>query len=104
MTLKLNGCTTMMITCPHCFREFNPSKKLKVAGGETKFREDVKRAQASIGVLERQPYPELREAAMLERTRLLLAIAQPEKLYAIYRRSDKKLAWAYGMVERAGAA
>ena len=73
----------------------------KVVGAEAKFQEDVRKAEAAIEVLGRQPYPELVEACSMEATRLRFAIADPVKLYAIYRRADKRTPHAYGMVAAA---
>jgi hypothetical protein len=83
--------------CPHCGLAI-PSKP-KGNTGEAKYREDVNRAESAIAVLSRVPYPELWEASQLESARLQAAIASPARLYAIYRRADKKTPVAYGMEE-----
>lgn len=82
--------------CPYC----NKAIPSKTRGSEAKYREDVKRAEAAIAVLERVPYPQLHEAAQSEKRRLMEAIANPPQLYAIYRRADKKTPVAYGMAEK----
>ncbi len=82
------------MNCPHCGMAIPPRK----SGGEAKYQEDVRKAEDAIAVLARQPYPELNEACQLESIRLRLAIANPAKLYAIYRRADKKTPANYGKV------
>jgi len=82
------------MNCPHCGMAI-PTRK---ANGNTKYQEDVRKAEAAIAVLGRQPYPELTQACEDEAFRLLMAIDDPAKLYAIYRRSDKRTPVNYGMV------
>jgi hypothetical protein len=80
------------MTCPHCGKVI-----VRVCRSEAKYREDVKRAEAAIRVLERVPYPELYKACLNEKARLQAVIANPAKLYVIYRRADKKTPIAYGL-------
>jgi len=80
--------------CPNCGHRI----PVKAKGAEAKYREDVRKAEAAIAVLARQPYPQLTEACAAESLRLRAAIENPAKLYAIYRRADKKTPVAYGMV------
>ena len=86
------------MNCPHCGLVI-PAKINGANKGEAKYREDVRKAEAAIGVLDRVPYPELYEASQAEKIRLQVAISDPARLYAIYRRADKKTPVAYGMVE-----
>ena len=81
------------MNCPYCGKDI----PTKARGIESKYREDVRRAEQAIGVLDRVPYPELYEACRLEKIRLQRAISNPALLYSIYRRADKKTPVAYGM-------
>lgn len=83
------------MNCPHCGKVIPTRKK---GSFEAKYREeDVRKAETAIEVLGRQPYPELSEACALGVTRLRQATDNPAKLYAIYRRADKKTPVAYGL-------
>jgi len=82
------------MNCPHCGMAI-PARK---AGANAKYQEDVRKAEAAIAVLGRQPYAELKEACEMEAFRLLMAIDDPAMLYAIYRRNDKRTPENYGMV------
>ncbi len=84
------------MVCPHCGGVI-PKKESNGNGAEAKFRQDVKKAEAAIAILERQPYPELTDACADEMLRLAVATTIPKKLYAIYRRADTKTPIAYGM-------
>lgn len=84
------------MNCPHCGMAI-PARK---SNGNAKYQEDVRKAEAAIEVLGRQPYAELKEACEMEAFRLLMAIDDPAKLYAIYRRNDKRTPANYGMVKQ----
>jgi len=84
------------MNCPHCGMAI-PVRTSK-SNGSAKYQEDVRKAEAAIEVLGRQPYAELKEACEMEAFRLLMAIDDPAKLYAIYRRNDKRTPTNYGMV------
>jgi len=88
------------MNCPHCGIAI-PTRK---SGANAKYQEDVRKAEAAIAVLGRQPYAELKEACEMEAFRLLMAIDDPAKLYSIYRRNDKKTPLNYGMVAAQGLA
>jgi hypothetical protein len=101
------------MNCPHC----NKALPVKVRGAESKYKEDVAKAWKALAALERvlgQSHKEwirnglvptsdsftiFRMAVEMEIERLLAIVDQPDKLYAIYRRADKKTPVAYGMIQ-----
>jgi hypothetical protein len=99
------------MTCPSCGKTF----PVKIRGAESKYKEDQEKAWKALAALEHvlsQSHQEwirnglaahsdgfgtFRMAVEMEMERLLKFVDLPDKLYAIYRRADKKTPVNYGM-------
>jgi hypothetical protein len=86
--------------CPTCHRAY---PKPKGGTPEKKLEQDIAKAQRSIEVLKRAKHdswsacsPEaFYEAMQSEILRLSIAVNDPRKLWAIYRRADKGIPYRY---------